>query len=505
MADRYWVGGSGTWDATSTANWSATSGGASGASAPTSVDRVFFYPTSASGSYTVNKVGNVTIDEFTVYPPTTGTLNVTGTATITVRGINNVFSQAGFITWSTTLIIKFAPLSGPQVIYGTSGSSYFPAPVEFSGSAINFQISAAISFYSILHTSGTLMLFTNLGTQTTFNSSNTNVRGISFSGSVLTSANSSPSTVAFDFADTTNLTITAGSGSLSLTTGQINIGSNSMLWPAIRAASPGGTIAVNASNTLALKDLQVASGAAPTTFNFASGVTYVFSSFTAAGSATGPQYTSVICPSGTATFVKTSSWKIGLASIDLGGNSGINFIADPSGIVNYLRVQNINGVIASSVSESASGTSPTTAIAAFSATTNNVAAQTGTSTRVVPFFPSVVNTATVYDINYASNNIKSSVAESASGYTVSYAAFAYLASTLESVVIGDVISANFLWIQINDGQTPYWTVVADGSTMSWQNINDAQTPSWQNVEASQGATWSDVDDPSNPGWTPINQ
>ena len=30
MADRYWVGGSGTWSAASTANWAATSGGAAG-------------------------------------------------------------------------------------------------------------------------------------------------------------------------------------------------------------------------------------------------------------------------------------------------------------------------------------------------------------------------------------------------------------------------------------------------------------------------------------------
>lgn len=42
MANRYWVGGSGTWDNTSTANWSSSSGGATGASAPTSSDAVFF-------------------------------------------------------------------------------------------------------------------------------------------------------------------------------------------------------------------------------------------------------------------------------------------------------------------------------------------------------------------------------------------------------------------------------------------------------------------------------
>jgi hypothetical protein len=42
MATRYWVGGSGNWDATSTANWATSSGGAGGASAPTSADDVIF-------------------------------------------------------------------------------------------------------------------------------------------------------------------------------------------------------------------------------------------------------------------------------------------------------------------------------------------------------------------------------------------------------------------------------------------------------------------------------
>jgi hypothetical protein len=52
MANRYWVGGTGTWDASSTANWSATSGGASGASAPTAADAVFFDSGSGSGTVT---------------------------------------------------------------------------------------------------------------------------------------------------------------------------------------------------------------------------------------------------------------------------------------------------------------------------------------------------------------------------------------------------------------------------------------------------------------------
>jgi len=47
MADRYWVGNSGKWENTS--SWSATDGGAGGASVPTSSDNVFF----TSNSFTI--------------------------------------------------------------------------------------------------------------------------------------------------------------------------------------------------------------------------------------------------------------------------------------------------------------------------------------------------------------------------------------------------------------------------------------------------------------------
>ena len=52
MANRYWVGGTGSWDTSSTANWSDTSGGAGGASAPTSADDVFFNSNSGFPSFT---------------------------------------------------------------------------------------------------------------------------------------------------------------------------------------------------------------------------------------------------------------------------------------------------------------------------------------------------------------------------------------------------------------------------------------------------------------------
>lgn len=54
MANRFWVGGTGTWDAATTTNWSATSGGAGGQSVPGSSDDVTFDAASGTGTVTVS-------------------------------------------------------------------------------------------------------------------------------------------------------------------------------------------------------------------------------------------------------------------------------------------------------------------------------------------------------------------------------------------------------------------------------------------------------------------
>jgi hypothetical protein len=66
MADRYWVGGSGNWNSTS--KWSATSGGASGASVPTASDNAIFDANSAAAHYTVTVTDNATCADLTFTP-----------------------------------------------------------------------------------------------------------------------------------------------------------------------------------------------------------------------------------------------------------------------------------------------------------------------------------------------------------------------------------------------------------------------------------------------------
>ena len=69
MANRYWVGGNGIWDrSTTTTNWSTSSGGAGGASTPFTSDNAIFDANSGGGTVTVNGqpiVINITMTGFT--------------------------------------------------------------------------------------------------------------------------------------------------------------------------------------------------------------------------------------------------------------------------------------------------------------------------------------------------------------------------------------------------------------------------------------------------------
>jgi fibronectin-binding autotransporter adhesin len=115
---RYWVGGTGTWNATTT-NWSATSGGAGGASVPTSADAVIFDSASSATSYTVT---------ISTVPARCGTLTVNGPAsgTVTLRSsTSNPFFVHDDITFAATGLASLFNMSGGIVLSGsTTGKTY---------------------------------------------------------------------------------------------------------------------------------------------------------------------------------------------------------------------------------------------------------------------------------------------------------------------------------------------------------------------------------------------
>jgi hypothetical protein len=88
--DRYWVGGSGSWS--STTKWSATSGGASGASVPTASDNAIFDANSAAAHYIVTVTDNATCADLTFTP-------------VAVDGVTNFLVGNNFViagTFSTS-------------------------------------------------------------------------------------------------------------------------------------------------------------------------------------------------------------------------------------------------------------------------------------------------------------------------------------------------------------------------------------------------------------------
>ena len=77
MPNRFWVGGSGTWNSASTAHWSTTSGGGGGATLPAAVDVAIFDGLSGGGTVVVdspNGAGLVLLQGLT-FGAFTGTLD----------------------------------------------------------------------------------------------------------------------------------------------------------------------------------------------------------------------------------------------------------------------------------------------------------------------------------------------------------------------------------------------------------------------------------------------
>lgn len=200
MPDRYWVGGTASWDGTAGTKWSATSGGPGGASVPTTADDVFFtnlstgtctIATGNTGARSINCTGFA------------GT--ITGTPAITVAGSVTLVAA---MTYTHTGTMTF---SGTGTLT-TAGKAF--SGVTVNGAGITLTLGDA------LNVGGRIVVVTN-GTFTTGNfsvtggalsSTNSNTRTINLGLSTLNLANN----VGVDFTIPTNLTFNAGSSQINL-------------------------------------------------------------------------------------------------------------------------------------------------------------------------------------------------------------------------------------------------------------------------------------------------
>lgn len=160
MATYYWVGGTGTWNNTSTLNWSNTSGGANGFGPPTSSDTVIFDNGSAPGSisWTVTVASTATSASTTIQESNATsrfyfTLSLSGSPTLTTSGPltfnygiinlnNNTLTIHSFVSTHTPSSIEQRDLD-----FGSSGKIVCTA---YSGTVFNNNT----SYLSVLPLSG---------------------------------------------------------------------------------------------------------------------------------------------------------------------------------------------------------------------------------------------------------------------------------------------------------------------------------------------------------------
>jgi hypothetical protein len=214
MADRYWVGGTGTWDGTSTTNWSASSGGASGASVPTSADNVFFDANSnvGTGTFTVTMATTPRVcNDFTA-SGLDGTMTLAGSAIgLTVSG-SLTFQATNFTRTYTGTTTFNATTTGKTV---TTNGVAFGQDIVFDGVGGGWTLGSALSVGSngITLTNGTLSTSaSNYAITTgTFGSNNANTRTLTLNGSTLTI--SSSASAAWNISST--LTLNVGTSTIA--------------------------------------------------------------------------------------------------------------------------------------------------------------------------------------------------------------------------------------------------------------------------------------------------
>lgn len=265
MADRYWVGGAGTWNSSDTTHWSASSGGASGASVPTAADNVFFDSASNATAYAVtlgsNFVGTASFSTITAL-----------TSTVTVTAVTSGSLAVGNLIVISVTLFRITSLGtgtgglgtyNCSVLRGNNGnggsgqSAYSPAPIcadiSFSGPTAGsltwvvtnsaIEVAGGVTVAASGVTMSPILIYTGSGTHTiTTNSvsmasaylagtgtytlgSAYNPSNLYFCLGTFNTANFALTVVVFDQDSATTRTINLGSSTVTITSSSYPVGS----------------------------------------------------------------------------------------------------------------------------------------------------------------------------------------------------------------------------------------------------------------------------------------
>lgn len=271
MANRYWVGGTGSWTASSTTVWSTTSGGAGGASVPGTGDNAIF---DQNGPYTVTLNGSLLCND----------LSVTGTS-VTFNGSTGNLTIAGSMTldastgWSATNAITFASTVTGKLVNTNNVNIY--AAVTFDGVGGGWNFFSAFKSSSITLNNGALNCAGSTITCANMVIAGSGTKSFTFNGSTVSLTGSG---TPFNYSGS-NCTFSAGSSNGLFTLNSSvtkTFSGNGVSYPATIDQAGSGALYITGSNTFVNVTNSYASTGA-TSIVFPSGITNV-ANWTACGS-----------------------------------------------------------------------------------------------------------------------------------------------------------------------------------------------------------------------------
>jgi hypothetical protein len=253
MASRFWVGGTGTWDASDTTHWAASSGGAGGQSVPGSGDTVTFDGSSGGGTVTLSSALNASTISSLTAGAFTGTIDTTAVASMTMTTMNLSGSGARkFLLNGTTFTLT-----------NTGGGSTFDLTTTTnldgtSNLAANFTFTATTTtpraFSGGGRTYGTLTISSNTS-RGTFSIAGANTFGslVVAAGTTLFLPQAVTTTIsnAFTLAGSSSLPIQINSdNTTNIATISVSSGTSTLDWGYLQRITAAGGGTFTATNTL---------------------------------------------------------------------------------------------------------------------------------------------------------------------------------------------------------------------------------------------------------------
>ena len=345
MADRFWRGGTGSWNAVAGTKWASTVGGAGGASVPTSADDVFFDATS----------GAVTCD---IAFGNTGakSINCTGfTGTLTSSADITVSGNITFVSGMTLSLTNNVTVDGIATLI-SGGKSY--NNLTINGAGITVVLGDALSVASGFTVSLGNFATNNYNvTAGSLSSNNSNTRAINLGSSILTVGSVAP----INFLASTNLTFNAGTSQInvsattptfsggSVTFHNVNFTSTTVSTRTMSGANTFNNLTLNASatglSTLSLSANQTINGTLTCSGSSATARCLVRSNLVGfTRTLTVGTLSATDCDFRDITIAGAAAGTSPTRAGDCGGNSGINFPAAKSVYWNLAGTQNWNAI-----------------------------------------------------------------------------------------------------------------------------------------------------------------